>query len=122
MPMEEHARWRFLLNADGQGASWRLAKLLAIDSVVLKFQSTSIEYYYRSLVQVRQGQDKGSLGRGWLNQAAGHRQRGAQVPEHHDRVLLQVAGAGEAGSRQGQGRTRVAESGLLSYWPSTAWR
>lgn len=58
VPMEEHARWRFLLNADGQGASWRLAKLLAIDSVVLKFQSTSIEYYYRSLVQVRQGQER----------------------------------------------------------------
>eukprot|EP00955_Chlamydomonas_euryale_P035045 349961-Chlamydomonas_euryale.AAC.19 len=48
--MEEHARWRYLLSADGQGASWRLAKLLAINSLVLKHRSQSIEYYYRSLV------------------------------------------------------------------------
>mmetsp|Transcript_8754 Transcript_8754/g.18672 ORF Transcript_8754/g.18672 Transcript_8754/m.18672 type:complete len:391 (-) Transcript_8754:207-1379(-) len=49
VPMEDHARWRYLLSADGQGASWRLAKLLAINSVVLKYRSDSIEYYYRSL-------------------------------------------------------------------------
>lgn len=52
VPMEEHARWRYLLNSDGQGASWRLAKLLAINSVVLKYRSTSIEYYYRSIKEV----------------------------------------------------------------------
>ena len=51
--MEEHAHWRYLLSADGQGASWRLAKLLAINSVILKARSSSIEYYYRSLKEVR---------------------------------------------------------------------
>jgi hypothetical protein len=51
--MEDHAQWRYLLSADGQGASWRLAKLLAINSVVLKARSNSIEYYYRSLREVR---------------------------------------------------------------------
>ncbi|GAX77762.1 hypothetical protein CEUSTIGMA_g5205.t1 [Chlamydomonas eustigma] len=49
IPMEDHARWRYLISADGQGASWRLAKLLAINSVILKAKSDSIEYYYRSL-------------------------------------------------------------------------
>jgi hypothetical protein len=53
--MEDHAMWRYLLNTDGQGASWRLAKLLAINSVVLKYRSHSIEYYYRSLREVRAG-------------------------------------------------------------------
>ena len=51
--MEDHARWRYLLSADGQGASWRLAKLLATNSVILKARSNSIEYYYRSLSEVR---------------------------------------------------------------------
>lgn len=32
-----------------QAASWRLAKLLAINSVILKWDSDSIEHYYRSL-------------------------------------------------------------------------
>ena len=50
--MEDHARWRYLLSSDGQGASWRLAKLLAINSVVVKARSNSIEFYYRSLVEV----------------------------------------------------------------------
>ncbi|KAG1671399.1 hypothetical protein FOA52_011896 [Chlamydomonas sp. UWO 241] len=49
VPIEQHARWRYLLSADGQGASWRLAKLLALDSIVLKVRSSSIEYFYRSL-------------------------------------------------------------------------
>ena len=53
IPMEDHAHWRYLLSADGQGASWRLAKLLAINSVILKARSNSIEYYYRSLKEVR---------------------------------------------------------------------
>eukprot|EP00798_Chlamydomonas_sp_ICE-L_P028313 gene28313-31424_t len=49
VPMEDHARWRFLLSTDGQAASWRLAKLLSINSVILKYRSNAIEYYYRSL-------------------------------------------------------------------------
>ncbi len=53
--MEEHARWRYHILADGQAASWRMAKLLAINSVILKYRSPSIEYYYRSLKEVRQG-------------------------------------------------------------------
>ncbi len=54
IPMEDHSRWRYLISADGQGASWRLAKLLSINSVVLKARSDSIEYYYRSLEEVRE--------------------------------------------------------------------
>ncbi|GFR49118.1 hypothetical protein Agub_g10914 [Astrephomene gubernaculifera] len=49
VPMELHARWKYLLNTDGQSASWRLAKLLAINSALLKYRSDAIEYYYRSL-------------------------------------------------------------------------
>lgn len=49
VPMETHAQYRFLLNTDGQAASWRFAKLLAIDSVILKWRSGNIEYYYRSV-------------------------------------------------------------------------
>lgn len=45
--MEYHARYKYLLNTDGQSASWRLAKLLAMNSVVLKWRSPKIEYYYR---------------------------------------------------------------------------
>ncbi len=49
VPIEDHARYRFLINTDGQAASWRLAKLLAMGSVVLKWRSPHIEHYYRSL-------------------------------------------------------------------------
>ncbi|GIM13398.1 hypothetical protein Vretimale_16542 [Volvox reticuliferus] len=49
VPMELHARWKYLINTDGQSASWRLAKLLAINSAILKYRSDAIEYYYRSL-------------------------------------------------------------------------
>ncbi|GLI63234.1 hypothetical protein VaNZ11_006123 [Volvox africanus] len=49
LPMELHARWKYLINTDGQSASWRLAKLLAINSAILKYRSDAIEYYYRSL-------------------------------------------------------------------------
>lgn len=49
IPMEYHARYRFVINTDGQAASWRLAKLLAMNSAILKWKSSSIEYYYRSL-------------------------------------------------------------------------
>eukprot|EP00798_Chlamydomonas_sp_ICE-L_P022312 gene22312-29385_t len=49
VPIHEYPRWRFLLSTDAQAASWHLAKLLAINSVVLKYRSNAIEYYYRSL-------------------------------------------------------------------------
>lgn len=49
VPMEAHAKWKYQINTDGQSASWRLAKLLAIDSPILKYRSDNIEYYYRSL-------------------------------------------------------------------------
>ncbi|EFJ50159.1 hypothetical protein VOLCADRAFT_103989 [Volvox carteri f. nagariensis] len=49
VPMELHTRWKYLINTDGQSASWRLAKLLAMNSAVLKYRSDAIEYYYRSL-------------------------------------------------------------------------
>ncbi len=42
-------RWKFLLNLDGFTAAYRLAKYLLTNSVVLKEESTKIEYYYRSL-------------------------------------------------------------------------
>ncbi len=45
--MEAHAKWKYQINTDGQSASWRLAKLLAIDSPILKYRSDNIEYYYR---------------------------------------------------------------------------
>lgn len=38
IPMEQHAQWRYLISTDGQAASWKLAKLMAIDSVVLKYR------------------------------------------------------------------------------------
>lgn len=49
VPLEAHARWRYLLSADGQAASWRLAKLLAMNSLTLRYRSDEVEYYYRSL-------------------------------------------------------------------------
>ncbi len=49
VPIQQHPRYRFLFNTDGQAASWRLAKLLAMSSVVLKWRSPHVEYYYRSL-------------------------------------------------------------------------
>jgi hypothetical protein len=61
--MEDHARWRMLLSTDGQAASWRLAKLLATNSVILKYRSPAIEYYYRSLKEVC-GQGYGIAERG----------------------------------------------------------
>ncbi|KAG2484682.1 hypothetical protein HYH03_016511 [Edaphochlamys debaryana] len=50
VPMPDHAHWRYLLSADGNTASSRLGKLLAINSVVLKEDSAWIEHYYRSVV------------------------------------------------------------------------
>ncbi|KAG2500690.1 hypothetical protein HYH03_001456 [Edaphochlamys debaryana] len=50
LPFSESARFRYTLNLDGITASYRLAKLLSLNSVVLKQASPWIEWYYRSLV------------------------------------------------------------------------
>ncbi|KAG2500689.1 hypothetical protein HYH03_001455 [Edaphochlamys debaryana] len=49
MPLREAARFRFTLALDGITASFRLAKLLSLNSVVIKQESPWIEWYYRSL-------------------------------------------------------------------------
>lgn len=49
IPIPEHAKWRYLISADGFTASARLAKILLTNSPVLKEESQWIEYYYRSL-------------------------------------------------------------------------
>lgn len=49
VPIEEHAKWKYLISADGCVAQTRLAKVLLANSVVLKEDSPWIEYYYRSL-------------------------------------------------------------------------
>ncbi|KAG2500688.1 hypothetical protein HYH03_001454 [Edaphochlamys debaryana] len=49
LPLREAARFRYTLNLDGITASSRLAKLLSLNSVVLKQESPWIEWYYRSL-------------------------------------------------------------------------
>eukprot|EP00798_Chlamydomonas_sp_ICE-L_P023298 gene23298-30534_t len=45
----DHARFKYLLNLDGYTASYRLSKLLHVNSVVLKQDSFHGEYFYRSL-------------------------------------------------------------------------
>ncbi|KAG2501899.1 hypothetical protein HYH03_000397 [Edaphochlamys debaryana] len=50
VPMPELARFRYTLALDGITASSRLARLLSLNSVVLKQTSPWIEWYYRSLV------------------------------------------------------------------------
>lgn len=45
--MEDHARYKYLLNTDGTTASSRLGKLMLINSVLLKEETEGIEYYYR---------------------------------------------------------------------------
>ncbi|GIL52126.1 hypothetical protein Vafri_8051 [Volvox africanus] len=49
VPIPDHARYKYLLSADGFTASCRLGKLLGTNSVVLKETTPWIEYYYRSL-------------------------------------------------------------------------
>ncbi|PNW70350.1 hypothetical protein CHLRE_17g716350v5 [Chlamydomonas reinhardtii] len=49
LQLEDHARSKFLVNADGHTASCRLGYLMQMNSVVLKQESPWIEYYYRSL-------------------------------------------------------------------------
>lgn len=48
--MAEHARWRWLISADGYTASCRFGKMLLTNSLVLKESSPWIEYYYRSVM------------------------------------------------------------------------
>ncbi len=45
--MKEHAMYRYLLHLDGASASYRLAHLFLINSLVLKQESRYIEYFYR---------------------------------------------------------------------------
>jgi len=47
--IQEHARWKYLLQLDGITASYRFYKLLLSNSVVLKQESTWNEYFYRWL-------------------------------------------------------------------------
>ncbi|GBF96471.1 hypothetical protein Rsub_09270 [Raphidocelis subcapitata] len=47
--IEDHAKWKYQVSADGCVAQSRLAKVLLSNSVVLKEESAWIEYYYRSL-------------------------------------------------------------------------
>ncbi|KAG2424308.1 hypothetical protein HYH02_015198 [Chlamydomonas schloesseri] len=50
LQLEDHARFKFLLNADGHTASCRLGYIMQMNSVVLtQGDSPWIEYYYRSL-------------------------------------------------------------------------
>jgi len=49
LPQAQHAKWKFLLNADGHTASCRLGAVMQTNSVVLRQRSHWIEYYYRSL-------------------------------------------------------------------------
>ncbi|KAG2436014.1 hypothetical protein HYH02_011726 [Chlamydomonas schloesseri] len=48
--MSKHARYKFLINADGHVSSSRLGYIMQTNSVVLRERSPWIEYYYRSLV------------------------------------------------------------------------
>lgn len=41
---------RWLLNLDGHTAAYRLAQLLAVNSLVLKQQSPRREFYYRCML------------------------------------------------------------------------
>ncbi|PNH09843.1 KDEL motif-containing protein 2 [Tetrabaena socialis] len=49
MGMTKHAKWRYLVNADGHVSASRLGYIMQTNSVVLRQQSLWIEYYYRSL-------------------------------------------------------------------------
>lgn len=47
--MAELPKYKWLLNLDGHTAAYRLANLLAVNSLVLKQHTNMVEYYYRSL-------------------------------------------------------------------------
>eukprot|EP00878_Enallax_costatus_P039668 GHUV01045544.1.p1 GENE.GHUV01045544.1~~GHUV01045544.1.p1 ORF type:complete len:452 (+),score=103.73 GHUV01045544.1:108-1463(+) len=49
VPMTVLPDYKYLLNLDGHSAAYRLAQLLATNSLVLKQHSNMVEYYYRSL-------------------------------------------------------------------------
>lgn len=49
VPIKEHPRNKYLLSLDGCTASFRLAMLLSMNSIVIKEQSLWIEFYYRAL-------------------------------------------------------------------------
>lgn len=49
VPIDEHPRYRFLLQLDGHTCSWRMQFLLATNSVVLKQRSYYWEFYYGAL-------------------------------------------------------------------------
>jgi hypothetical protein len=50
LPFDSFAAYKYLVHTDGQGAAYRLQKLLAMNSVVLKQESDFKEYYYDWLV------------------------------------------------------------------------
>ncbi|GLI71261.1 hypothetical protein VaNZ11_016381 [Volvox africanus] len=50
IPIQRHALYKFLINADGHVSSSRLGYIMQTNSVILKQRSPWIEYYYRSLV------------------------------------------------------------------------
>jgi len=43
----DHAKWKYLVSADGCVAQTRLVKVMLTNSVVIKEESDWIEYYYR---------------------------------------------------------------------------
>jgi hypothetical protein len=45
--IEDHAKWKYLVSADGCVAQTRLAKVMLSNSVVVKEDSDWIEFYYR---------------------------------------------------------------------------
>ncbi|KAF8056254.1 hypothetical protein HT031_006442 [Scenedesmus sp. PABB004] len=47
--MDDLPKYKWLLNLDGHVAAYRLAQLLATNSLVFKQQSSQVEFYYRSL-------------------------------------------------------------------------
>lgn len=48
--IEDHAKWKYSVSADGCVGQTRLAKVLMSDSLVIKEESDWIEYYYRWVV------------------------------------------------------------------------
>eukprot|EP00878_Enallax_costatus_P026149 GHUV01028032.1.p1 GENE.GHUV01028032.1~~GHUV01028032.1.p1 ORF type:complete len:428 (+),score=17.12 GHUV01028032.1:329-1612(+) len=47
--IDDHAKWKYLVSADGCVAQTRLVKVMLANSVVVKEESDWIEFYYRSL-------------------------------------------------------------------------
>jgi hypothetical protein len=53
---QDHARWKYLVSADGVTASSRLDKLLLMNSVTFKEDSPFTQYFTRCALQVAQVQ------------------------------------------------------------------